>query len=249
MENEDKQISFLQYVDNLYNDTLIKSLIFSSNIRNYISYLELDYIDKSELLEIAYNCLLKNRTSNMFDEKIKANFYTLIRYILEDDNIVSNSDENTIINDIKIILNSLDNNNFSFLKAQVSSRDYGTIYKFNNLKLKQLFKEDIFIIKNIYYQSITDDFAILNMLRINDSLFYNGNYKNYLLNKNFYRSINYFMVKENKLFENSEYLKRVKFIREKDLDILTSGQYEENNVDEEFYDIASVNNRLIKKFK
>lgn len=249
MENEDKQISFLKYVDNLYNDTLIKSLIFSHDISDYISCLSLDEIDKTVLLDITYNFLLKNRNSNMFDEKSKANFYSLIIYILEDYNIVNNSDENAIINNIKIILNSLDSNNLPFLKNQVSLRDYGTIYKFNNLKLKQLFKEDIFIIKNIYYRSITDDFAILNMLRIDDSLFYDENYKKYLLNKNFYRSINYFMIKENKLFENSEYLKRVKFIREKDLDILTSGQYEENNVDEEFYDIASVNNRLIKKFK
>lgn len=31
--------------------------------------------------------------------------------------------------------------------------------------------------------------------------------------------------------------------------MLTSGQYDENNIDDEFYDIASINNRLIKKFK
>lgn len=249
MENEDKQISFLQYVDNLYNDTLIKSLIFSHNIGDYISYLGVDDIDKSLLLEMVYNYLLKNRNSNIFDEKIKANFYTLITYIVEDSDMVRNVETNVTINDIKIILNSLDNNNLPFLKNQISLRDYGAIYKFNNLKLKRLFKEDISIIKSTYYKSITDDFAILNMLRIDDSLFYDENYKKYLLNKNFYRSINYFMVKESKLFENPEYLERIKFIRETDLDMLTSGQYDENNIDDEFYDIASINNRLIKKFK
>ena len=154
------------------------------------------------------------------------------------------------LNAIKKYLNVCSNNT-DYIREQILMRDYGVKSKFSPYwsTLKKIADSDIELYKEEYYVSISRDILILNLLKESEESFYHNDYEAFLLNKDFYRSINYFMVKENKLFENSEYLKRVKFIREKDLDILTSGQYEENNVDEEFYDIASANNRLIKKFK
>lgn len=248
-KNKEFQDSFEQYVDNVYNYTFINSLIFSSNIRNYINELEIDKIDKSYLLDLSKDYLLENKTNNMFDDKLKQNFYLLIGYISENNNLVNNYEENSIINAIKITLNNLDNDNLEFLRKQILLRDYGSIYKFNKFKLNRMLATDMTRLKEIYYKSITDDLAVLNMLRLGSSMFYNEAYKMYLLSKNFYRSTNYFMLKESRLFENCEYLNRLRFIKEQDLDLLVSGQYDENNIDSEFYDIASVNNRLIKKFK
>lgn len=244
-----------------YYNTLINSLVFSPNIKNDLkincSFFENNRDGFLYMTECFGRYLEEHKAQNIFDGMVKNNIYEIANYLYEKFPYVGcntiNSDKlllNDFLNAIKKYLNVCSNNT-DYIREQILMRDYGIKSKLSPYwsTLKKIADSDIELYKEEYYVSISRDILILNLLKESEENFYHNDYEAFLLNKDFYRSINYFMVKENKLFENSEYLKRVKFIREKDLDILTSGQYEENNVDEEFYDIASVNNRLIKKFK
>ena len=254
-DKEEIFITFDQYCKFIYNYKLINSLIFSTNIDSYITNtLKIDQIESKSLLEGLKSYLEFNQGQNIFDEKNKENFYFLIDYLCNQNEFKNNENVIETINELKILLNriqSYDNNDF--VRSQIVLRDYGIMhYNWNFMKLKRIPDFVISIYKREYYESISNDIVVLNCLNSDDEKFYSEDYKKILLDKNFYRSINSLMIDNIVIFEhNSDFLNRINFILNKDLDILNSDcdtrDFTSNDIDDEFFEILNVTNKMIKK--
>ena len=75
-------------------------------------------------------------------------------------------------------------------------------------------------------------------------------YKLFLLCKDFYRSINYFIQNYNFLFKSLDWINRIKFVMNKDLRLLTNVDDVRNlefEIDDEFLDIMEITQKLVKK--
>lgn len=220
-------------------DAFINAIIFSDNINNRLKIIENNSVDKIFLLDLFYAYLQKNKDRNMFDEKLINNCYKLIDYLNQ-----SNIDQLNKINEMKIILNNDENYNLGFLRSQILLRDYGSsYYSFNRIRINKIPDSVISKLKEVYYLSIVYDLNFLNIFKYDEETFNKVN-DMYLLNKNFYRSLNYFIIKCGPFFKNQNYMNRIRFIIEKDLNLILNKMYD---VDDEFFDIVNVTNHLIKK--
>ena len=256
MNNKDVQqinFSFDQYLNFVYNWTLINSLAFNPNLKQVISDdLYINCFDQSRLLELLRLYLYGCKNLNNFDEDIKNNLYFLIGYIAELDKTTDKYKKNDMINDMKILLNNTGNNNYDFIRNQIILRDFGNLnYNKNLKKLNKVSDDNLNEFKNIYYNSIGNDSVILSFLMLNNGKFYNDGYKEVFLTKEFYRSVNVFLNDHYCLFCNeTDFLNKIDFCFNKIIEFVECSSDTvilNADLDEEFFDIAEVTKKLVKK--
>lgn len=247
----DDILDFEGYVTGVYENILIHSLIFMTDFKEFLADMEFDTEIFSIILQYLKNYLYYYQDKNIFDDVIKNNIYTLTEYADNLDTITDNNIKNSIINEIKLILNSTNNeNNNNYLVRQIILRDYGIFNNKLNNKIKVnnlLQKNDINKLKEKYYRSISDDFGVIHLLTTDDDNF-NESYENCILVSNFYRSINYFSVQFSRLFNDKNFLERVKFIMKKNDEFIKNGNFDNAYIDEQFYDLDRISKRVVKQF-
>lgn len=250
MNNKEDSIilTFEEYEKNVYFQLLIHSLVFANDINDYMCQSKINTIDKSLIFNCLYVYLKSMQATPMFNYLNKQNIIFLLDYTTGIDNEEEKLKENEMLNEMKIIFNNLDDNNFDFFCEQIVLRDYGAFnYKANLRKIKKLGYEKIALLEKEYYQSIENDFPIFTLLSINGEEDFNK-HKNFLLLKDFYRSINYFLVAYPTLFLNPKYLDRVKAIIEIN-DIYMNDNKALYNFDSKFLDLSNITKAMVKKFE
>lgn len=244
----------------LYYDTLINSLVFSLNIKDDLKlYCEFFNNNRDAFLYIFERLgiyIANNKTTqNKFDIITNNNFYEIILYLYSNFPYeISNSKStdrkvlNDFFNTVKIYLANCSDNNCDYIREQILIRDYALTGKFNFIwpKLK---KTPDFIIeeyKGEYYKAISNDILVMNLLNESKENFYNNDYEAFLLNKDFYRSINYFILTSNNIALNADYLERISYIINNNLNALKNydGSFD---LDDEFFDIHNATQHLLKK--
>lgn len=243
---EEYTMTFSEYVNNIYNYTVLNSIVFSTDIREFITeHLNMDRINEDALIDNMYNYLLDNKDDDMFDENIKENFYFLIDYLLKNMDKNKIKQKNPMINEMKRMINNLHTNNLEYLREQILLREHAFInYNWNKLIINKISDSTILEYKDIYYNSISNDLFFLHLLLINDEQFYKE-YSKYLLHNDFYRSVNYFMSIYDILFTNIEYLKRIQFIIEQNSILINKGE----NVDKDFIALEKISKKVVKKYE
>ena len=243
------QSLFDDSVNRIYDYTLIESLVFALDIKKYIDKLGIENYNKKKLLCNFYEYLQANKDENIFDKKLKNNYYYLLDYINDNSTKSERLEQNEIIRDIKIALNNIGNDNLDFLKEQIILREYSIrFYNFNLFMINKISNQTILDYKDVYYESISNDFLFLDLL-LKDEKDFQDNYSKYLLNVNFYRSMNYFLAIYDWLFQKSEILDRTKFIIENDSLLLKNLQYSSSEFDEELSMICNVTKKMVKKIE
>lgn len=239
------------YVAGVYENILIHSLIFMTDFKEFLADMEFDTEIFSIILQYLKNYLDYYQDKNIFDDVIKNNIYTLTEYADNLDTITDNNIKNSLINEIKLMLNNTNNeNNNNYLARQIILRDYGIFNnKLNNkIKVNKLLQEnDINKLKEKYYHSISDDFGVIHLLTTDDDNF-DESYEGCILVSNFYRSINYFSVQFSRLFNDKNFLERIKFIMKKNDEFIKKGNFDNAYIDEQFYDLDRISKRVVKQF-
>lgn len=245
---DNKELTFEDYEKSIYFQLLINSLIFANSIKHYMQETKIDTIDKTIIFQCLYDYLIAMKDVKMFNKANKNNLYFLFDYLDDSNNKVEQVNKNKMLNDMRKIVRNLDDDNLDFLCEQIILRDFGVFnYKKGLRRLKRMEIENILSLEKNYYQSISNDFPIFSLLGMNDE-FYFKCAKNFILLKDFYRSINYFLVVFPDLFLNPKYLSRVK-------DIITNDDIQKNNsqmleyVDDEFLHLSNLTKRLVKNFE
>ena len=205
---------FEKYFVTLYQVTLLNSLIFSDDVDVDLNLRINNRFDSDncmKLLNLLIDQINIYKNENLFDYHIKNNVYFMVNFLLER---ITNLDEikkNTCLNSFKILLNNCSENNIEFIKQQYSIRDYGCVYNKFNPKLFWLStcdEEHLNEGKNTLYNSISFDVDLLNILLYSEGIekVYEQNAESFLLTKQFYRSLNYFLVTNVALFYNNNLL-------------------------------------------
>lgn len=241
-----------------YYNTLINSLVFSPNIKNdlkiYCSFFENNRDGFLYMTECFGRYLEGHKAQNIFDGMVKNNIYEIANYLYEKFPYVGcntiNSDKlllNDFLNAIKKYLNVCSNNT-DYIREQILMRNYGVKSKFSPYwsTLKKIADSDIELYKEEYYVSISRDILILNLLKKSEENFYHNDYEAFLLNKDFYRSINYFLLTSS-LIKNTQYVDRINFIINNNLDLLADLIIKGDYDDEKFSDIHTASIRLLRK--
>lgn len=243
----------------LYYDTLINSLAFSPNIKRDLNiYCSFFNNNRDSFLYMGKrfgNYLEKHKEQNIFDSRVKSNIYEIVNYLYEKfpylTNKINDSDKlllNGFLNSVKRYLNCCLDNNTDYIRKQILMRDYGVKSKLSPYwrYLGQISDNTIDTFKDKYYTSISKDILFINLLNEPRDSFYNSDYKDFTLDKGFYRSINYFWLTSPEFRSNNEYYERIKFMISSNLelliDLIISGDFD----DEEFADIHSASLRLLK---
>ena len=243
----DLENSFNDYVNLIYDYTLIESLVFALDTKLYIDKLGIDNLDKTKLLYNFQEYLQENKDENIFDDTLKNKYYYLLDYINDRSNKEERLVQNEIVRDIKIALNNIGNNNFDFLKEQILLREYSIRnYSYNWFVINRISNQTILENKEIYYDSISKDFLFLNLLLMDETEF-RDNYQKYLLNINFYRSMNYFLAIYNWLFKKPEILDKAKFIIYNDELLIKNSKYNSQEIDQNLSSILNVTKKMVKK--
>ena len=242
-----------------YYNTLINSLVFSLNIKNDLNiYCAFFNNNRDIFLYMVQRIgiyLEKCNSKGIFDSKVKNNIHEIANYLYEKFPYLTNekndSDKlllNDFLNAIKKHLNVCLDSNCDYVREQILMRNYGVKNKLNPhwRGLKQISDDIIDTFKNEYYTSISKDILFINLLNEPRDNFYNSDYKNFTLDKDFYRSINYFWLTSPEFRSNHKYYGRIKFMISSNLEMLTdlfmSGDFD----DEEFADIHNASLRLLK---
>lgn len=252
------------YIYSVYQSIFVYSLLYALDVENYVQKSEVKEVlehNSDNFLEYFHNYLIAHQHFLIFDDKIKDNIYFLINDIASKNKSLNRNEKVEIINSVKCILNNVGCDNLDFIRNQILYRDLGCLhYKRNVRKLGLLSSDSLTNLKDEYYQSLNEDYLMMRLLLKDNDAFYNGEYKRALCCKNFYRSMNTFMsIYEIMFLANSEYLKRVKFIMNSDLSYLNNLNDESelielngkrlDDVDDQFFDILKVTNKLVKKFE
>lgn len=242
-------MSFEDYVTHISNYTFMESLIFSLDVKEYVNErIQMDKVKKEVMLDNIYDYLMENQDNPIFDNFVKNNLYFLIDYFAEKNNKVVMEKQEVLINKIKILVNSLEVGNLDFLRQHILLREHAQInsldFRFNNFIINRMSDETILNYRDTYYNSISNDFCVLNLLLMNDDWF-KKEYNNFLLFSDFYRSINYFMSLHGIMFSREEYLEKVKFMISCNSDLVKSGE----SVDEYFLDLQSVSKKMVRKIE
>lgn len=239
-------MSFEDYITHISNYTFMESLVFSLDIKEYVNErIQMDKVKKEVMLDNIYGYLMENNDNLIFDNFVKDNIYFLIDYFAEKDNKSIMKEQNVLINKIKSLVNGLDIENLDFLRQHILLREHAQInFQFNNFMINRIPDETILNYRDTYYNSISNDFCVLNLLLMNDDYF-KEEYKNFLLFSDFYRSINYFMSLYGIMFTEPEYLEKVKFMISCNNDLVKSGE----NVDDDFLALQGVSKRMVRKIE
>lgn len=250
---EEIKITINDYIDIIYNYMLINSLVFTNNFDCNLIKILMNYnLKPSQLLNLISTYLQINKDSKIFDNNIKNNVYNLIGYIASLDDEIKPLEKNKMLNNMKILVNNMDNNNYDFIRSQILLRDYGNFnYKWNYHKLKRIPDYYLDELKNVYYNSIENDFNMLNFLLLDNEQFYNKKYELNLGYKQFYRSMNVFINNNSVLFyKDDDAINKIKFMMEKDINIILNDAYNSvfsEDYNNEFLDIIFVTEKLVKK--
>lgn len=238
------------FIDKVYIYTLIESLVFNIDIKKDIKQLiDITNIDKNILLKNLNEYLKINKDDNIFDDEIRKNYYYLIDYLVENSGFLEKKEQNSLVREMKITLNNLSLDNLEYLKEQILLREYALInYELNHLFINTIKKQTILNNKYIYYNSISKDFVFLQLLLMDDEEF-DKNYSDYLLNIDFYRSMNYFTSVYSDLFKNLNIFNRLKIIIENDEILLKTGKYDEQDTVKYFNSILNVTKKVVKKLE
>lgn len=239
------------YVGAVYENTLIHSLIFMTDFKEFLTDMEFDTEIFSTILQYLKNYLYYYQDKNIIDDIIKNNIYSLTEYAARLDTITDANVKNSIINEIKLMLNSINGeNNNNYLVRQIILRNYGIFNnKWNNkIKVNNLLQKNaINKLKEKYYRSISDDFGVIHLLTTDDDNF-NESYEDCILISNFYRSINYFSVQFSRLFNDKKYLERIKFIMQKNDEFIKNDNFDNTYIDGQFYNLDKVAKRVVRQF-
>lgn len=242
-------MSFEDYITHISNYTFMESLIFSLDVKEYVNErMQMDKVKRELMIDNIYWYLMENYDNPIFDNFVKDNIYFLIDYFAEKDNKSIMAEQNALINKIKRLVNSLECGNLDFLRQHILLREHAQInsldFHFNNFMINRIPDATILDYRDTYYNSISNDFCVLNLLLMNDNWF-KKEYNNFLLFSDFYRSINYFMSLYGVMFTKQEYLEKVKFIINCNSDLVKS----EELVDEDFLALQSVSKKMVRKIE
>lgn len=242
-------MSFEDYVARVSNYTFMESLIFSLDVKKYVNeHMNMNKVKTEAMLDNIYNHLVENYDNPIFDEFVKDNLYYLIDYFSEKDNKKVMEEQNELINKIKGLVNSLEGGHPDFLRQHILLREYAQInlldFRFNNFMINRIPDETILDYRDTYYNSISNDFCVLDLLLAGDERF-KKEYNDFLLFSDFYRSINYFMSLYGIMFSRDNYLEKVKFIIGCDNDLIKSGKI----VDKDFKALQNVSKRMVRKLE
>lgn len=239
---------------NLYDFLLIRKAIFSKNINEFFKRIELSNTQENnkEVLKSLNKFL--NQNKNIYDKSLKKNIVDFASYFLERADYLSLNEKNEELNKIKVLLNSQDSNNYLFLKRELAYRDYGISLEKNKI-YSYLFKffdnSEIDVLKSKLYKSIAFDFNVLNLLYVDNEYFEKRGYFEYVLKKDFYRTINYFILNYEYLFLDEEFVNKLNYIIGKNEFFIDNYNNQNKDIyveiDNEFKDIQSRTNILIKK--
>lgn len=245
------------FVD-IYYKTLVHSLLFSISIENDLDiyFKDLKREDYFNIIHYFQTYFSDDNPNLIINFEIKNNMYKIIEYLTEcfkdesyDDKVLINDS----VNCIKRYLNQdfIDNTN-DYLREQILLRDYGVKKSNFNItwqKLKFVPVEAIEYFKNEYFESISKDVVLFIYLLDDDNNFYNNDYNDILMSKNFYRTLNYLILTKKEIFQNDNYLKKILYIIEQNIKVLSklSDEDIQSDIDDEFLEIHNISNKLLKK--
>ena len=250
------QEEFEKYLDAIYDCTLINSLIFSFDIKNDIN-VRLKQFD-NETCEQFIQELIKlvehYKNYEMFDKHIKNNIYDLMDYLLNVNNNLNKEKKCEYLNELKLILNNCSNDNTEFIRNQISIRDYGLRYNKNKFKLrdvKNASDSTINSLKGLIYDSISYDIDILNLMESENHKEVYEKASMFFATKAFYRSLNYFLVTNQFIFFDSNKFEKIKYVLDENIKKIygIEDEIELEKYDDEFFDIASISTKLVKKIE
>lgn len=244
---QNEMISFEQYEDNIYLYLIINSLVFSDGIGSYMRRCKFNELSKSVIFNSLCNYLTIEPDYSRFNIRNKNNLYFLIDYLVGDDNSPETIGMNERLEQLRCIVHQIKDNNAGFLLEQYIIREFGAFnFKSHFRKLSRNFLENIMSLEREYYQSINNDYSVFSLLKSSDET-YLKNVKNFSMAKDFYRSINYFLVAFPDLFLNLKYFNRV-------LDVIKNGDYQMDqlgidNIDIDFIDLSNVTKKMVNVFE
>lgn len=251
------QEEFENYLDAIYDCTMINSLIFSSNIINDINIRISDQLVSEDyeqfLLELS-NLVEHYKDFEMFDDYIKNNIYVLVNYLLGKCDKLNIEKRYELLNKIKITLNNCSTNNTEFIRNQISIRNYGLRYNKNSFRLrdvKNASSTTIDSLKGLIYDSISYDIDILNLMESENHKEVYEQANMFFATKAFYRSLNYFLVTNQFIFFDSNKFEKIKYVLDENIKKIygMEDEIELEKYDDEFFDIASISTKLVKKIE
>lgn len=241
--------AYEKYLDEIFKKVLINSLIFTDDLKSFFDEADFETNDYNVLLDSLYEYLPLFKNENIFDDRLKDRFYELLEYVINMNINMNLIDKTNIMNDVKKILNNINGeNNEDFLFRQIMIRDYGLFNCISNgIEVNHLLKihRGNDKLKDIYYDSIVDDFLVMHLLLTTDAIF-EDTYDACLLLNNFYRSINYFFYECRGLFKNKKCFERVNMIIKMNSELCQNGK---NNIDPKFFELEKVTKKIVKKIE
>ncbi len=243
-----------EYNNNLYNTLLVKKAIFSESIEEFMKKMIVSKEDETcQNFFIILSEFIK-KYQNIYDYQVKNNVIDLAQFLLSNIKTIDRIEQINELNKIKSYLNNLDSQNYEFIKNEIAIREYGTKLK-KDFILKILFKnhkeETLENIKPEIYKSICFDLDILALNSMEDEQFKQKTFANYVLKKDFFRSLNYLLVNHPRIFNNKEFITRLFFVHYANNELIDNynTEYEEiyQEVDEEYFDLEKINLHLIRK--
>ena len=248
------RVSLDEYLKEIYVYTFLNSLMFSNKIETDLKNSLEIFINFDKFLILLLDYIKNEKTKNIFDKLVKDNVFYLTDFLLNKVNY-DNTKKHEILNDIKITLNNCSDDNIDFIRSQIAMRDYGVNYnnKFNLnvLSIKSVSDDDIRTYKDIYYNSIFNDFIYMSIILLENRQFVNATKENWLFNKDFFRSTNYYLLNCKELFYKPNCYNNLKYIITENLESLRNLTEQEidDRIDEEFADLANVSIKLVRKFE
>ena len=245
-------------LESYYYDILIRSLFFSLHVESDLDIYFKDF-DRNKYLVMVeqIGLYIEHYQDNLaLDDHIRNNIYKIISYLSQHIENYSDNDKILVtdfVNSVKRYLNQNFSSNINdYIREQILIRDYGMKKSNLNLlwqKLKHVPDESIEFFKNEYYESISQDIVLLLYLLENPADFYNYDYKVLMFNNNFYRTVNYLVLTKTDLFLDKDYLERINFVIDKNIETLINIEQNNDNyvLDCEFCDLHNVNCKLLKK--
>ncbi len=240
-----------------YYETLFNSLLFSLNIEHDLNIYFRTYKKDDYFNIINYFCSYLDKKSDdmVMDYKIKNNIYKLMDFIT---NVFKNEtyddkvEINKAVNFVKKFLNRDFYYNISdYLKNQILIRDCGINKNSLNpflIKSKHISNEAVEMFRDEYCESISKDIVLLFYLLDDEKEFYTNDSNFLLLDKNFYRTLNYFILTQKDLLLENDYINRIGFVINRNLELFNNldDDYDDSDANE-IFNLHNVSVKLLKK--
>ena len=240
--------------ENLYNYFLIKKAIFSEDINTFFK--EITFENNQENYKLFLTSLHEflEDNKNIFEKNEKLNTLQLTEFLLDNIDYLSKEEKVNELNYFKITLNKIKNDNYLFLKNELANRNYGVSLeksKIFNFIFSVFEKEQIDELRKELNSSISFDFNVLNLFYVDKKQFMERNYINYILKKNFYKSLNYFLINYDFLFYDEDFVEKINYIDQ--MNYYYENHYNPKNknfyqeIDKEYKALKDINKTLYQK--